>query len=437
MNVQEQDNAETELHARARDLLEIVRAQARRPYVVELTGTPKAGKTTVIGHLEHFFRACGYRVHVLSERAAVCPLRMKGHFFFNTWTTATMLAELLEHVDGDADVVIIDRGIFDALVWLELQVRRSQVLEHERRAFEEFVLLERWQGLVDSSIVLAVDPATALGREGVHRGGMMNETSLAQFNESLEAITTRVARRFDLHRLSANEGTAVEITDAIIETLLSSIRAAVDPAVVYVPRTAVEALFDGTRGCVRWSEQAWDALVVASHSETRSVIEPRNELVQLVACGIASETDRIFLLRRGPEDEHHAYGAGVIWQGIHVEHDVNAGSTVTIDRVRDCVARRFKEDLHLAVPIQADDVPIGFVWDPDAGGGRHLGIAFGIEILDALTAEHLEGKTFKTQGRRASKTGRFVSVGDLRDNPDEHALETWSRAILATGWPMT
>jgi hypothetical protein len=437
MTVQDQDPHPTELHAQARSLLEIVRAQARRPYIVELTGTPKAGKTTVIGELAKFFLACDYRVHVLSERAAVCPLRMKGHFFFNTWTTATMLAELLEHADGNEDIIIIDRGIFDALVWLELQFRRNQVLEPEREAFEDFVLLERWRGLVDLSVVLTVDPSTALRREGTHRGGMMNETSLAQFNDSLEVITSKFGDRFDLHRVSANEGTAAEVTQAAIATLLPSLRAAVDPAVTYVPRTTVEALFSGQPGFVPWSEAAWDTLVTGSSSDTRSVIEPRDEFVQLVGCGIAWDKRRIFVLQRDPEDEHHdAYGAGVIWQGIHVEQDA-AHTKVSIERVRECVARRFKEDLHLALPIAAADVPIGFVWDPDARGGRHLGIAFGIDIPDADTAEHLEGKTFKTRGRRPPQTGRFVPVEDLRANADQHALETWSRAILASGWPTT
>lgn len=149
-----------DLCAEATQLLGVVRRQARRPFVVELTGTPKAGKTTVISLLEGFFDRTDYKVHVLRERAAKCPLSMKGHFFFNTWTTATMLAELLETIDTDHDLVIPDRGFFDALVWLELQVRRNQVTASEREVFERFVLLERWRKLVDAVLVLEVPHST-------------------------------------------------------------------------------------------------------------------------------------------------------------------------------------------------------------------------------------------------------------------------------------
>lgn len=84
------------LAEQARRLKGLLATQARRAFVLELTGTPKAGKTSTIRLLETFFKTCGWRVHVVKERAAECPIPMKGHFFFNTWTTCTMMAEVLE-----------------------------------------------------------------------------------------------------------------------------------------------------------------------------------------------------------------------------------------------------------------------------------------------------------------------------------------------------
>ena len=131
------------LLARTSKLREILRAQARRAFVIELTGTPKAGKSTSVVALQTFFKEAGYQVHLLKERAADCPLPMKGHFFFNAWTMATMLSEVLETHETPVDLLILDRGFFDALVWLELQSRRDQVSADEKRIFSDFVLLER------------------------------------------------------------------------------------------------------------------------------------------------------------------------------------------------------------------------------------------------------------------------------------------------------
>lgn len=111
------------LAKKARALLPILRGQARRPYIIELAGTPKAGKTSALHVLHRFLKDCGYHVQEMRERAADCPVAMKGHFFFNTWTTTTMLAAMIESLESEADVVLLDRGVFDALVWLEAQSR--------------------------------------------------------------------------------------------------------------------------------------------------------------------------------------------------------------------------------------------------------------------------------------------------------------------------
>lgn len=78
-----QDNSirRERLLERASEFLDILRSQARRAFVLELTGTPKAGKSTSVVTLQTFFKQAGYQVHLLRERAADCPLPMKGHFF--------------------------------------------------------------------------------------------------------------------------------------------------------------------------------------------------------------------------------------------------------------------------------------------------------------------------------------------------------------------
>lgn len=171
-------------------LLTILRTQARRAFVIELTGTPKAGKSTSVTTLQTFFKDAGYQVHLLKERAADCPLPMKGHFFFNAWTTATMLAEVLETQETPVDILILDRGFFDALVWLELQARRDQVTLDEKKTFSDFVLLERWRSLVDVTVIMKVEPEIALRREHGSQivprtGSMMNPRSLREFNGAL------------------------------------------------------------------------------------------------------------------------------------------------------------------------------------------------------------------------------------------------------------
>src|SRR5882724_237537 len=90
------------LEDRATEIRALLR-YAPRPFVIEFAGTPKSGKSTSVEAIRHFFTRHDFRVHVLSERAADCPIPMKGHLFFNTWCATTMLAELLANVETETD----------------------------------------------------------------------------------------------------------------------------------------------------------------------------------------------------------------------------------------------------------------------------------------------------------------------------------------------
>lgn len=94
---------------------------------------------------------------------------MKGHLFFNTWCACSMLAELLANVEADADIIIVDRGIFDALVWLNLQLQRGEITQEEAGTIDSFLLLERWRTLIDLVVVMNVPADEAMSRENGQR----------------------------------------------------------------------------------------------------------------------------------------------------------------------------------------------------------------------------------------------------------------------------
>lgn len=89
---------------------------------------------------------------------------MKGHLFFNTWCAATMLAELLANIETDADIIIVDRGLFDALMWLTLQRDRGELTKEEANVIESFLLLDRWSSLIDLAVVMNVSAENAMER---------------------------------------------------------------------------------------------------------------------------------------------------------------------------------------------------------------------------------------------------------------------------------
>src|ERR1035438_5336908 len=120
------------LQTRAEDAAARFGHDARKPIVFEFAGVPKAGKTTILNALAGFLKRCKFRVEIVVERASVCPIKDKADANFNVWTACTTLAQILEKTQDpprpeDPHILILDRGLFDSLCWLNLMERRDRI----------------------------------------------------------------------------------------------------------------------------------------------------------------------------------------------------------------------------------------------------------------------------------------------------------------------
>lgn len=422
------------LKTRAQKLLPIVRRQARRAYVVELTGTPKAGKTTSLGILHAFFKACGYRVQLQKERAGDCPLPMKGHFFFNAWTTSTMLAEVVAAVETNVDLILLDRAFFDALIWLELQLRRGQVSEDESRTFASFVLLERWRSLVDITTVMTAVPTVALERENKNAivprtGSIMNSAALQEFNDVLRTVRERHANDFTFLEVDSSSTTVdvVELNADLAGRLLDSLEDWADPPVAVIERKQVEELF-GDEVLIRGDKlaPAWAKLSAGARPMKRSTAEESVDVVQLVGCGVCLSENSAFVLERSAADEKaESYGPYTLWKGCHIE--MRSGEPPPIDVAARSVVGRLESDLHLKQIAKPE--PIALAWDRNARSeSRHLGFLFLLKISDKQIIKSLEVKEFRKSSRGHTLVGRLANREELLSSIDK--FEPWSRALV-------
>jgi len=427
---------------RAQRLVDVVRAQARRAFVIEFTGTPKAGKSTTVATLASFFKVAGYRVHVLKERAAACPLPMKGHFFFNTWTTATMLAELLELFETDVDLMIIDRGLFDALVWLDLQTTREQITDQETRVFRDFVLLKRWRALTDTTILMKVDPREAMRRENLNQlvlrppGGMMNVPALTQFNDALDRTSEEHGDQFGIRTFTSSaRSNALSITTKIISDLLPQIEAWADPTIAVVDRELVTALFH-ERVFIH-STMARSALRSLARNVQwmrRSQAEKSTSKIQLVASAIHVFQNEVVVFERLPTDKKTKdYGRHLIYKNCHIEERLDGrrrrrSAPSLMRRAEDRLQQRIQDDLHLAVP--PDFEFLGLSWNGSLKETKHLGMMFRVAILSEDVASHLQDKQFKKSGRSgALKSFRRHQIDLIREFK-KYQFEPWSDYIV-------
>jgi len=137
-----------------------------RPFFIEITGSPSAGKTTTITELDKFFRRMGFRVLRPQEGAEVIRHIGRDTPVYNIRTGLYALEMLVDKMYGHQyDIIIFDRSIFDAYVWMMYWQEKEKLTTHQTTLIQEFFLLPFWTKEIDAAYFMVCDPEEAMRRE--------------------------------------------------------------------------------------------------------------------------------------------------------------------------------------------------------------------------------------------------------------------------------
>jgi hypothetical protein len=160
---------------KAKDLLQRFDAERgrkqplQRPFMIELFGTPKAGKTTVKEMLKHFFKRQGWSVAAPTEGAEVVEWVKRLEPDYNFQTGEYALGRARELAYGPAHksfhVAIFDRAIYDVIARMEYYLAKGILTEAQRNVIEDYFLLPQNAGLFDCHICMIADAEVSIERE--------------------------------------------------------------------------------------------------------------------------------------------------------------------------------------------------------------------------------------------------------------------------------
>jgi len=137
-----------------------------RPFFLEFTGSPSAGKTTTITELDKFLRRYGFRVLRPQEGAEVIRHISRTTPLYNLRTGLYALCQLIDLAQSHLyDVVIFDRCIFDTFGWMMYWESKAQLEEWERRENQKFFLSRFWVDNIDACYIMTCRPEIAMERE--------------------------------------------------------------------------------------------------------------------------------------------------------------------------------------------------------------------------------------------------------------------------------
>jgi predicted NUDIX family phosphoesterase len=407
----------------------------RRPIVIEFCGSPKAGKSSCISSLAMFLRRNEFRTIVISERGAVCPIRNKFDPSFNVWAGCSGLVQFSEIIANHSkyyDVVIMDRGFFDAICWFRWQKRLHKLNEKHYNKFVDFFLSPRWISKVSVLYVFKAAPVISLEREHAtlltkKRGSIMNEEVLANFNVAIDECLRdhgvhfgKKIRSIDTSKISQDV-----VSYTVTKDILESLNGLIVEKIAYFNANALSKATD----------EVFDPSVIFSELRqfsfgAREHIEVDGYAVQPIPVAVITDTEskRVVVAKKlqsatsanSPERRRD-----LIYFGGHIrEEDVwsEYGTRSIADVSAAALTRELKEELDIDFDV-AELQPKFCIWNRDnERSAKHVALVYHVKIDRPSLRVATDRQEF------AEKGARVIEVDDLRNG--RYNFEAWSQLIL-------
>lgn len=136
------------------------------PFIFEFNGSPHSGKTTTIIEIDKFLRRHGFRVLRLQESGEAIRHIDRTAPVYNIRTGLYTLTHLLDHIHAhNYDVIIYERGIFDAYCWMQYRAKMGQITKKQLGVIQNFLLMDFWANEIDLAYFMICAPEQARKRE--------------------------------------------------------------------------------------------------------------------------------------------------------------------------------------------------------------------------------------------------------------------------------
>jgi predicted NUDIX family phosphoesterase len=352
--------------------------ERRRPFVVEFSGIPKAGKTGVRSAIAHLATKCGLRVFHPAEGASRPAQRALREDLtaFNSWTGMYALQNLLNSCFpvNQYDLVMLDRGIYDAICWMEMLKRQNFIRADAADYAKRFFSLREWTRLVDMVVIFECDQQTAHDRElsgalvasRLERTGPLLEPLREVFRDKhmVDGFDTRCGLFLYLDT-SGKQPNKKAVALSLAEEINDMILDAIDPRYITLPAETITF-----QGFIKAEDAPMDSWLTQCKVEKSSKAEQTTALKQIVSYGFVEIDGQIFRLKRtGHANRPELRSKLSIGVGGHVEERDMEGQTNLKGTLRECLIRELGEEL------MVDENPeielIGFLNDESIRAGLH------------------------------------------------------------------
>lgn len=434
----ESDSVIVKLEHDAKEILDLKnKHRQKRPIVIEFSGSPKSGKTSCINSLEIFLKRNGFNVKTIQERASVCPVSDKRSPMFNIWTACEALAGMigtLEKKDNNIDVLILDRGIFDAICWFDWLVKKEKMEESQRNVVENFLLQDELVRSIDIVFAFITKPEVSIEREYAtlltkKNGSIMNKKVLHEYKQSVEHIFATKDKAFHkVFKIDTTLKKQAEVGKEVTEYTLKALRDLLVEKICVVERKkAVKAFLNNNEH----DYYEFGKLVTNKIKFVDRIMAENDDLyLQPIPIAVITNKDKtkVLVIRKkntSVSQQSEEKNRDLIYVGGHSRYEdyTKDSNEDFFELCKSTLKREIKEEIGISVAINR--VKPFLIYKPNSDRSRkHIAICFVIK-QDLDTNFRLDSDELVMR-KGKSKSGSFQDVSDI--NISE--LESWSIEIM-------
>ena len=197
-----------------------------KPFLVEFTGTPEAGKTSTIIALNEILKSEGLKIGIVQEAASrIYENLPRGTNNYSIWTFVTTVKEIVEQMNKNYDIVLVDRGVLDRTFWNLFSYNKKDLSLHEKQIRDEFMLSDFIPYKSDLLFAFKIPSDESIKRKG-KEGSWVNKGNIDLYNYTLEQFISNFKKLNVKTKLSIIDTYNVpkeEITQKVKKIILDNI----------------------------------------------------------------------------------------------------------------------------------------------------------------------------------------------------------------------
>lgn len=162
--------------------------------VIEITGLPKAGKTTLVNRLAVKLRAHNLKVKKIQDFSSKSPVDHDNIWYNQAWIAHQVIDKLMDAANQKYDVVLVHCGLAERIISVQTFYKLKLLVLKQAKLLTEYI--KSFLTLEDLVLYLDISPKSSLRRNHGRKGRLVNQKFLSLMRKNYQRNFPKLVDRY-------------------------------------------------------------------------------------------------------------------------------------------------------------------------------------------------------------------------------------------------